>query len=151
MTEIIEVLREGVVGSFASVFNIALIVFPLMIVMEIAKDLNILEKIASLCKPITQWLGISKESAFPLAIGLVFGLTYGAGIIIQSSKDGNLDKRSLVLVSIFLVACHAVFEDTLVFAALGANGWLLLSIRLIAAFIVTVVVSKKIIITNDGS
>lgn len=146
MIDVIPVLREGIVGSFSSVFKIALVVLPLMIVIEIAKDLNILDKIANMCRPLTKWMGISKESAFPLAVGLIFGLAYGAGIIIQSAKEGNLDKRSLTIVCIFLVTCHAVIEDTLVFVAIGANGFLLLTIRLVTALILATIVSRKIIV-----
>lgn len=144
MFDITAIVSEGITGGLRSVLNIAMIVFPLMIVMEIARDLNILDKIADFCKPLTKWMGVSKESAFPLAIGLVFGLAYGAGIIIQSAKDGNLDRRSLILISIFLVCCHAVIEDTLIFVAVGANGFFLLAIRLVTAFILTVLISKKL-------
>ncbi|WP_432408762.1 nucleoside recognition domain-containing protein [Wukongibacter sp. M2B1] len=144
MVDITAIISEGILGGLKSVLNIAIIVFPLMIVMEIAKDLKILDKISELCEPLTKWMGVSKESAFPLAIGLVFGLAYGAGIIIQSAKEGNLDKRSLVLISIFLVCCHAVIEDTLIFAAVGANGFFLLTIRLITALILTVIISKRL-------
>lgn len=144
MLDIMAIISDGIVGGLKSVVNIAIIVFPLMIIMEIAKDLNILDKISDFCKPLTKWMGVSKESAFPLTIGLVFGLAYGAGIIIQSAKDGNLDKRSLILVSIFLVCCHAVIEDTLIFVAVGANGFFLLTIRLLTALILTILISKKL-------
>jgi len=144
MFDITTIISEGILGGLKSVLNIAIIVFPLMIIMEMARDLNILNKISDFCKPLTKWMGVSKESAFPLAIGLVFGLAYGAGIIIQSAKDGNLDKRSLILVSIFLVCCHAVVEDTLIFVAVGANGFFLLTIRLVTAFILTILISKRL-------
>ncbi len=144
MFDIMAIISDGIGGGLKSVVNIAIIVFPLMIIMEIAKDLNILDKISDFCKPLTKWMGVSKESAFPLTIGLVFGLAYGAGIIIQSAKEGNLDKRSLILVSIFLVCCHAVIEDTLIFVAVGANGFFLLTIRLLTALILTILISKKL-------
>lgn len=149
MSEITTIIYEGITGGLKSVLNIAIIVFPLMIIMEIAKDLNILDKISDFCKPLTKWMGVSKESAFPLAIGLVFGLAYGAGIIIQSSKEGNLDKRSLILISIFLVCCHAVIEDTLIFVAVGANGFFLLTVRLVTALILTVLISKKLPVNEN--
>jgi len=149
MNQIINILKEGITGSIHSVFNIALIVFPLMIAMEIAKDVKILDKLANFCKPLTNRIGIAKEAALPLAVGLFFGLVYGAGVIIQSSKEGNLDKRSLILVSIFLVCCHAIVEDTFILVAIGANGLLLFSIRLITAFLVTLFISKKVLIMKD--
>ncbi len=141
---IIETLWQGL----ESIWGFAVIVFPLMILMEIARDIHLLEWLGKICKPLTRWMGVSEDSAFPLAIGLVFGLAYGAGVIIKSSKDGNLDKRSLILVSIFLACCHAVFEDTLLFVTIGANGWMLLTIRIITAFVLTALISRKLKVTD---
>ncbi|MCD5413548.1 MAG: nucleoside recognition protein [Clostridiales bacterium] len=144
-----EIIKEGLLGGLTSVYSIALIVFPLMVFMEIAKDIGALDWLAKSSKPITRFMKISDNSAFPLAIGLVFGLAFGAGVIIQSAKEGNLDKRSLLLVALFLACCHAVFEDTLLFVAVGANGWFLLAIRTVTAFALTAIVSKRIKIKPD--
>ncbi|MCD5410888.1 MAG: nucleoside recognition protein [Clostridiales bacterium] len=143
-----EIAKEGLFGGLISVYDIAIIVFPLMVFMEIAKDIGVLDWLAKVSKPITRFMKISDDSAFPLAIGLVFGLAFGAGVIIQRAKEGNLDKRSLLLLALFLACCHAVFEDTLLFVAVGANGWFLLAIRTLTAFILTAIVSKKIKLTN---
>jgi hypothetical protein len=40
-----------------------------------------------------------------------------------------------------LVACHAVIEDTLIFAPLGVPILYLLLIRLITAFVLTIIVA----------
>lgn len=142
--EILNFAVETLLQGLSTIWSFAIIVFPLMIIMEIARDLNLLNLLSKWCRPITRWMGVSENSAFPLAIGLVFGLAYGAGVIIKSAKEGNLDKKSLILVSIFLACCHAVFEDTLLFVKIGANGWLLLTIRTLTAFLLTALISRKI-------
>lgn len=141
---LIEIIKEGTVGSFSSVLNIAKIVIPLMVAIQILKDLNILDKLSHKMKPLAKFLGISEDSTFPLIIGLILGLAYGAGVIINSTKEGNLNKKDLYLVVIFLVACHSVFEDTLLFVAIGANGWLLLGIRTIVAVVLTSLTARYI-------
>ncbi|HEX5563925.1 MAG TPA: hypothetical protein VFX34_03105, partial [Sporosarcina sp.] len=45
------------------------------------------------------------------------------------------------LAFIFLVACHAVVEDTLIFVPLGIPVLPLLIIRLVTAFVLTIVVA----------
>ena len=137
-------LEEGALGSLSSVFNMAKIVIPLMIVMELLKDLKVLEKVANFLNPVAKFFGISKESTFPLVVGLIFGLAYGAGVIIDSINQNDLPKKDLYVVVIFLIACHAVFEDTLLFVAIGANGILLLSLRLGAAIVSALLASKVI-------
>jgi len=122
----------------------ARIIIPLMIIMEVLKDLNILDRLSNILEPVAKFLGISKKSTFPLIIGLFLGLAYGAGVIIKSAKDGELSKKDLYLLIIFLVACHSVIEDTLLFVAMGANGWLLLGIRVIIAITLTALVARNI-------
>ena len=139
----IDIFIEAASGSINSVFNIALIVIPLMIVMQVAKDYKVLDYISGFLKPITNFFNMSQESAFPLLIGLTFGLSYGAGVIIQSSKEGNLSKKDLVLLIVFLASCNAIFEDTLIFVAVGANGWILFAARLFAAILVTYLISRR--------
>lgn len=140
------ILLEGLKGGIGSIISISIILFPLMIAMEIAKDTNLLDKISSWLRPLTKTIGISDKSAFPLAVGMIIGLTYGAGVIIQAAKDGELDKRSLILISIFLACCHAVFEDTFIFVSVGASLKLLLSIRIFTALFLTIIISRKIMI-----
>lgn len=137
-------LKDSTIGSLNSVFSMAKIIIPLMIAMEILKDAEILEKISKRLKPISKLFDISNESVFPLLIGMVFGLVYGAGIIIESVEEENLGKKDLYIVMIFLVACHAIFEDTFIFAAVGANLWLLFFTRLIVALVIAYFLSKTI-------
>ncbi|SHJ10692.1 Nucleoside recognition [Geosporobacter subterraneus DSM 17957] len=136
------ILQEALFGSIKSVYSIAKIVIPLMIVMELAKDYKVLDKISKGFSFIVEPFQMSKEAAFPLMVGLIFGLSYGAGVILQSAKEGNLTKKDTSLIGVFLIACHAVIEDTLVFVAVGANGWLLLGTRTLMAIVVTFVISR---------
>jgi uncharacterized membrane protein YraQ (UPF0718 family) len=61
--------------------------------------------------------------------------------MIQAVKEDNVSKKDLYLVFIFLVACHAVIEDTLIFIPLGIPVWPLLLIRLVTAIVLTVAVA----------
>lgn len=140
--EILDILKEAAMGSLSSMWGVVKIVIPLMIVIEIVKDLNILDKLSKVIKPITRLIGTTKESLLPLLSGLLFGLLYGAGIIIDSVKEGNMDKREVYLVIIFLGACHAVVEDTLIFTQIGANGWIIFTARLVSAIVITSIASR---------
>ncbi len=135
-------IKESSTGALGSVITMAKIIIPLMIAMEILKDSNILDKISKRMGPISRFLDISNDAVFPLIIGLIFGLSYGAGVIIESVEENNLSKKDLYTLMIFLIACHAVIEDTLLFVVIGANLWLLLGIRLGVAIIISYFASK---------
>lgn len=135
-------LKESMNGALNSIFTMAIIMIPLMIIMELLKSYNILQIISNKMEPISRFFGISNKAIFPLMIGLFFGLSYGAGVIIESAEEEDISKKDLYILMIFLIACHAVVEDTLLFVVIGANLWLLLGLRVGVAIIITLFASR---------
>ncbi len=142
--------NQGILGSLKSIWSIAVIVIPLMLFMEIAKDLKILDFIGKLFKPITRLFKTQEQAAFPLAVGIIFGISYGAGVLIKSSQDGELEGKSLFIISVFLAACHAIVEDTLLFVAVGASGVVIITMRVMMAFVATLLISRITNRSNGG-
>lgn len=130
------ILEEAVKGSLNNMLQIAMIVIPLMIFIELFKDLNLLDRLTSILSPLTSFIGISREGNLPLLAGLIFGIGYGGGIIIDSARQGKLSMRDIYIVNLFLVICHSVLEDTLLFAAIGAKWAAVLIIRILLAVLV---------------
>jgi hypothetical protein len=135
---------DAIYGAFVSYVKIALIIIPVLIVMEVLRDLNVIEVVTKLLHPLISRFKIADEGTFLVAIGMVFGLTYGSGVIIQSAKDGHLDNRSLVVVGVFLATCHALVEDTALFSAMGANVLIIMAVRFSVATLMSYLVSRKI-------
>lgn len=140
--DIMHILYEGFSGSLHTMFKVAVIVIPLMIVMQFFEELNLLDKISSVFAPFAKLLGISKHASLPLLAGFILGISYGGGVIIQSSRAGLLTKRDVYLVIIFLAACHSFFEDNLLFIAIGADPKILFVGRFLLALAITMVVSR---------
>lgn len=129
--------------AFYGILQIALIVFPLMIGIQILKDIQAIKYLSKWFLPLTRILGLSSgKTSIPLLAGIIFGLAYGAGVIIESAREENFSKKDLYLLSIFLVSSHAVIEDTLIFIPLGINVIPLLLIRVVIAFIITLLTAK---------
>ncbi|GAB6157789.1 nucleoside recognition domain-containing protein [Desulfotomaculum varum] len=137
-----EFIKTAVAGSLRSVGQMALIIIPLMVIMEIAKEMKVLDRIAHRLAPAMKFFKLPQESAFPVLIGLTFGLAYGAGIIIESVKTGRLSWRDLFIINVFLILCHSVVEDTALFIAVGADGAVILLGRIILALLVTYLLSR---------
>ncbi|MGI2329393.1 nucleoside recognition domain-containing protein [Planococcus sp. YIM B11945] len=136
-----EIFLFGLEKAGSGVLQLAIIVIPLMLVIQILKDRHYLKRISDFLGPLTRVLGIEKNASLTLASGLVFGLAMGAGVMIQAVKEDGVSKKDATLAFIFLVACHAVVEDTLIFIPLGIPVWPLLLIRVITALALTIFIS----------
>ncbi|MGO4888842.1 nucleoside recognition domain-containing protein [Anaerobacillus sp. MEB173] len=150
------IVYQGMESATLGILQLALIVIPLMIFIQIMKDLRWLDLFSKWMSPFTRLLGIKENTSTTLAAGLVFGLAYGAGAMMQAVREDGVKKKDLYLAFIFLVACHAVIEDTLIFIPLGIPVWPLLLFRLIVAVILTIAVAivwkryeKKVVHTDE--
>ncbi|ASS76553.1 hypothetical protein CIG75_17350 [Tumebacillus algifaecis] len=134
----------GEVGGtiFKAVWQLALIVIPLMMLIQVLKERKVLDKLAVKMTPLMRMLGLSEHAAIPMLAGIWFGLAYGAGVILEATREKPMEKRELYLLMVFLVLCHAVVEDTLIFLPLGVNGWYLLAIRLVSALVLTFLLAR---------
>ncbi len=117
------------------------IIIPLMLGLALLRDSQLLDRAAGFLRPVMRRLNLSNRAAYPLLAGLFLGIVFGSGVIISFAKDGSLTKRDLLLVLVFLGICHSIIEDTVVFVALGANGWILMGVRFSLAVLVAFTVS----------
>ncbi|MBM7648764.1 hypothetical protein JOC78_001710 [Bacillus ectoiniformans] len=138
---VMEILSAGLVKAGFGVFQLALIVIPLMVGIQILKDLKWLAVFSRWMSPITRMLGMKENTSTTLAAGLMFGLAYGSAVMIQAVEEDGVSRKDVTIAFIFLVACHAVVEDTLIFVPLGIPVLPLLLIRLITAILLTLLVS----------
>jgi hypothetical protein len=123
----------------ASVFQFALTLFPVMMFLQIMKDLDVLEWFAAKTRPLMRPLGLPARGSITMASGLLFGLAFGAGVILEHARQERFTRRELILPGVlFLSACHVIVEDTLIFVPLGINVTYLLLARLAMAVALTV-------------
>ncbi len=82
------------------------------------------------------------SKGFSILVGIFLGITYGAGILINEVKSGNISKEDLFYIGTFLMICHAIIEDTLLFVIFGADFTMVLAIRTIAAIVLSYLLLK---------
>ncbi|MBA4537558.1 hypothetical protein H1Z61_10545 [Bacillus aquiflavi] len=138
---LVNILLVGLEKASLGILQLVIIVMPMMVVIQILKDLKWLAVFSKWVSPFTRALGMKENTSTTMAAGLLFGLAYGAGVMIQAVKEDGVEKKDLTLAFIFLVACHAVVEDTLIFVPLGIPVIPLLLIRVITAILLTLVVA----------
>jgi hypothetical protein len=136
-----EIIGLALQKAGLGVVQLALIVIPLMIAIQFLKDLGMLKVLTKWMAPVTRMLGMKENTSMTLVAGLTIGLAFGAGVMIQAVKEDHVSHKDLTLAFIFLVACHAIVEDTLIFIPLGIPVLPLLIIRLVVAILLTITVA----------
>jgi hypothetical protein len=138
------ILQEIVTNGVRIAVLVPAIIIPLMVVLALLTDSRLLDRGVGFIQPLMQRLNLSNRVAFPLLAGLFLGIVFGSGVIISFANDGTLTKRDLIIVLVFLGICHSIIEDTLIFAALGANWWVMISCRFVLAALAAFAVSLAV-------
>ncbi|GAB3801344.1 nucleoside recognition domain-containing protein [Virgibacillus kimchii] len=136
-----EIILQGIQTASIAVLQLAMIVIPIMIIMQYLREYGWLNIFSDKFAPVTKMLGMEKNTSMTMVAGLTIGLAYGAGLMIQAVKEDGVSKKDMYLALIFLVSCHAVVEDTLIFVPLGIPVWPLLLIRLVTAIVLTMAIA----------
>ncbi len=135
--DIINLIFNTAVQTLLSIGKIALILIPVLMVIELAKFYKIIERFTGKMKGLLSFLTLPEEAAFPLLAGIFFGIVLGSALIIDYAREGILRRRDLLLIGIFLSISHSVVEDTFIFAVFGADPAVLIVTRTILAIIIT--------------
>lgn len=128
---ILELLSNSFYESIALSIKIIILISVLIFVLDYIKSLKIIQEYSN-----------KVNSAFSITIGVILGITYGAGILINEYEKNTLSKKDILFIGTFLMICHAIIEDTLLFVIFGANPWIIVSMRLVFAFIFSVIMVK---------
>ncbi len=135
--EIVYLLTETIFNTLLSIARLALLLVPVLVLIEIARHYRLIEKITGRVKGALQFLTLPQEAAFPLLAGMFFGIVLGSALIIDYAREGYLKKRDLLLIGIFLSISHSIVEDTFILAVFGANPLILLGTRTFLAILIT--------------
>lgn len=114
-------LMDWAAGQAKNLVLIFCIILVLVALMRIMHKLRIVDGLVWALRPVLRFLGIGREAA-PLTIfGMVLGLTYGGGLIIQESKSGNVKARDVFSSLTLMGLTHSLIEDTLLLSLIGAH------------------------------
>ncbi|MDI3538331.1 MAG: hypothetical protein PWP12_244 [Bacillota bacterium] len=141
MSFFLESLAAGLKASLLSLGKIALILIPLFLGLELAKELGWLGRVSSGLAGTLRRVGLPERVALPLATGTIIGFTYGAGVILKAIQEEGWTRREMMLLWVFLGLSHALIEDTAIFAALGIPVPAALAVRLVPALAATWIMS----------
>jgi hypothetical protein len=112
-----------------------IIILTLMIILEILKSYSVIDRLVRAISPVLKVFGLSKRTGFLWLTAAIFGLTYGAAVIVEEVKGGNLSKDELERLHISIGINHAMIEDAALFLTIGIGLFWLYIPRLAAAIV----------------
>ena len=121
-----ELLYNSSLNSIVLSFKVIILITLLIFIMDFIKT--------------RKFIADSKKNVskgFSLTVGIFLGITYGAGILIKEVESGRISKQDIFFIGTFLMICHAIIEDTLLFVIFGADFTMAVVIRTLAAIIIS--------------
>jgi hypothetical protein len=115
--------------------KILLIIMPLMCILEIMKQFNLIDHIVKPLTPLLKILGLEKKVGVLWLTAVVFGLLYGAAVIVEATKKGNFTREELHQLQVSIGINHSMLEDPALFLSLGLSPFWLWVPRIFAAII----------------
>lgn len=112
------------------------IITAMMVVMEMLRALRVIPLLAGMLQPVLVLLGLSPRVGVLWLTAAVFGLTYGAAVIVEEAREGRFARGEIEPLQLSIGINHALIEDPAVFLALGIPPVWLWGPRLAAALVV---------------
>jgi hypothetical protein len=142
----LSVLTGATLQTARTMALVFLIVIPLTIVFEVLNRRKFLDKISVRFSRVMKWFNLPGKAAFPLLAGMVMGIVYGSGVLYKCKNEKMLSNRDFMIVCTILLLFHAVIEDTLLFAAVGASVFWIFVFRMlfVIVFVKILLITGKV-------
>ena len=131
-----EMLKEWSIATFYICLEIFVIIMFLMILLEIMKELNLIDHIIRAMSPVLKIMGLDQRVGILWVTAAAFGVTYGGAVIVEEIKaQGDFTEEQLIKLHISTGINHALIEDPLLFVFIGLNPFWLWVPRLVIAIV----------------
>lgn len=130
-TDLWDVLSTSFINSIDLTVKIIILISIIIFIMDFIKTRKFI---------VESKKNVSK--GFSLTVGVFLGITYGAGLLIKEAQNSSLSKRDVFYVGTFLMICHAIIEDTLLFVIFDANLTIIVVARVVFAIIFSYILLK---------
>ena len=130
-----QLLWRWLLTSSKLCLKIFFIIMVILVTLEMLKSVGWIGYIVKVCRPVVKALGLSEKAGILWMTAALFGLAYGAAVIVEEANEGHLDKEELEALHLSIGINHSLIEDPALFLALGLSAFWLWIPRIITAVI----------------
>jgi hypothetical protein len=129
-------LTAWALSTLKLVIKILILVLVIMVGQRLMEEFRIMDFLSRITAPAMLVFGLPHSASFLWIILNVVGYAYGAGVIMERVKDGKMKPQEADLVNHHASVCHSLFEDTVLYAAIGVPIFWLTVPRVAMALVV---------------
>jgi len=115
--------------------KIFVIIMVLMMILGLMKSFDIIHHIVRPLTPVLKIMGLNQRVGMLWLTANIFGISYGAAVIVEEAKEGNLTDEELTKLHLSIGINHAMIEDPALFLPLGISPIWLWIPRIITAIV----------------
>lgn len=109
------------VQQVKNLLSISVIIFLLVSMMRFLAVSGAEKVLAHLFSPFLKITGIGRSATTITIIGVMMGLAYGGGLIIEEARSGAVPQRDLLSSITLMGLCHSLVEDTMLMLLIGGH------------------------------
>lgn len=128
-------LKHWTMVTLGITIKMFVIIMGLLILLEILKISGWIKHVVGALRPLLKALGLSQSVGFLWVTAAVFGLSYGAAVIVEEAKAGHLTRKEPEGLQLSIGINHSMVEDPALFMSLGLNAFWLWVPRLLMAMV----------------
>jgi spore maturation protein SpmB len=115
--------------------KIFVIIMSVLTLLEIFKVLGWIDRIVRALRPLLRGFGLSDKAGVLWMTAAMFGLAYGAAVIVEEAREGYLSREELEVLHLSIGINHSLIEDPTLFLSFGLSALWLWVPRIITAVI----------------
>ena len=121
---------------------ITCVIFTLVIFLHLLDVTGLIRIVNKVMEPTLKWLGISQKVLPITIIGLTLGIAYGGGLLIEESRQKDIDIKGIFYSMTLMGLFHSIIEDTLLMLSMGGHWTGVVLFRFVYACIITFIFVK---------
>lgn len=137
-----QVMLNWVFSQIKMSVMVFLIIYLLMVIQRAIERFGLLKPLSERFAPLMSLFGLPRQTAYLWLVGNVLGISYGSAVMLELEEQGIITRKEANDANYHLIMNHSLVEDTTVFALVGINALLLVSVRV--AFALLLVWSRRL-------